>query len=246
MGLVRSLRRSAAKRIRRGRGPFLKPTIDSARSTALATFKSLSELDPELASTLSAEAIEKLNVEDGFARLPYFGCWRRLFEALEHPYDHLVFVPWLKKNTIDLMAYRALKDVIEGGSAESVLFVITDHHRCDGERWLPENVKALVFDDFSTSDRKLKLDDRGELVVLLVRALLPESILNVNSLACWEAIKLKGAALSQITEIHAGLFSCNTEKRTSARFSETDFRSCLPYLTKLYFDNNCFRRQSIE
>jgi len=82
---------------------------------------------------------------------------------------------------------------------------------------------------------------------MLIMALKPLAVLNVNSLACWEAIKKTGAPLSTMTDIYASLFCRDyTADGRAAGYADTHFRACLPFTRKIYFDNETFARQMVE
>jgi glycosyltransferase involved in cell wall biosynthesis len=164
--------------------------------------------------------------------------WQDLFDTLDRPYDHIVFVPWLVRGGADLAAANAARAVIEAHGIDSTLVVLTDHECTDAIDWLPEGTHVRVFSNFGPT---LSRADRSLMVEALILAVQPKSILNVNSGACWDAIVRRGGALGRATDIYACLFCRDyTPDGRAAGYSDTHFRDALPYLKKLYFDNEGF------
>ena len=82
---------------------------------------------------------------------------------------------------------------------------------------------------------------------MLICAMRPKTVLNVNSFACWEAIRRRGAALSTFTRLFAGVFCRDyTEDGRPSGYADTHFRDCLPELERVYFDNATFAQELVR
>jgi len=69
------------------------------------------------------------------------------------------------------------------------------------------------------------------MVVALIFAVRPQITININSSACWEAIKRQGRALSNMTDLHAFLFCRDyTDAGKSVGYADTYFRDCFATL----------------
>ncbi|MBU9227188.1 glycosyltransferase [Burkholderia multivorans] len=166
------------------------------------------------------------------------GAWQRLFDSLPCAFEHIVFVPWLVRGGADLAATNVVRASIQKNGIDSTLIVLTDYDRSDAIDWLPAGTHLRIFSEIEPS---LTRADRVQLVESLILALRPKSVMNVNSAACWDAIAKKGGALGKLTELYACLFCRDyTPDGRAAGYADTHFRDCIPYLTKVYFDNAGF------
>ncbi|WP_176015539.1 glycosyltransferase [Burkholderia sp. BCC0398] len=166
------------------------------------------------------------------------GAWQQLFDSLPCAFEHIVFVPWLVRGGADLAAANVVRASIQENGIDSTLIVLTDYDRSDAVEWLPAGTHVRILSEIEPS---LTRADRVQLVESLIFALRPKSVMNVNSGACWEAIAKKGAALGKLTELYACLFCRDyTPDGRAAGYADTHFRDCVPYLTKVYFDNAGF------
>ncbi|WP_454692321.1 glycosyltransferase family 4 protein [Achromobacter aloeverae] len=221
---------------REGRTPGLS---NEKRWAIDQTIADVQDLDPEF------EACHPLYLDRGRlatnvsmprGQVPH--AWAEIFQNLHDEMKFLVFVPWLIRGGADLAAVNLVKVAIEKHGKNQVLLILTDYDRTDAFDWLPDGTQVLVLSDF---DPSLSTSDRQRIVELLIFTLLPISIINVNSGACWNAIRSRGNALQSMTHIYACLFCRDySDDGRGVGYSDTHFRSCLPYLTKLYLDTNSF------
>jgi glycosyltransferase involved in cell wall biosynthesis len=148
-------------------------------------------------------------------------------------------MPWLIHGGADLVACHAIRAMVEAHGEASVLVVLTDHDREEAPHLLPAGVPLI---SFSRIGPALSQSERTELVGLVIRSLQPEAILNVNSLACWEAVRRGGRKLKHFTRLFAMLFCPDfspTDRRRSG-YADTYLRHCLPFLAGIYFDNSSY------
>ena len=200
--------------------------------------RDVAKFEPDISSLAEFKDVPNLNVVLALYDSPLYRAWRKLFKSLTSAYEYLVFVPWLVHGGADLVAVNAVRAAIERHGANKVLLIITDFARIDARDWLPANAEIRVFSDYGDA---LGHEDRVRLVELLVVALTPSAILNVNSHACWEIFRHKGKALSSITKLYAALFCRDyTPDGRAAGYADTHFRECLPFLQKIYVDNEAF------
>lgn len=221
-----------------GRSCGLDPRVLRAVSTMIreaGSFEPTVLLDPALTEP------SLLAINSGGQHWPALRAWRALFDSLDHPFDHIVFVPWLVRGGADLAAANAVKAAIETHGPDSTLLVLTDYDRTDAFDWLPEGTHTRVLSDFGTS---LTRADRALIVESLILSIRPKSVLNVNSAACWDAIVRKGAALRRATDLYACLFCRDyTADGRAAGYADTHFRDGVPFLRKVYFDNFRFQHE---
>jgi glycosyltransferase involved in cell wall biosynthesis len=224
-----------------------KPSSDlspSAARTVAQTIADVAKFEPDIAGAVCFDDPSQLLVNRSIPRGPHVTAWKQLFESLDRPYEYLIFVPWLTRGGADLAAVNAVRAAIELRGAERTLLVVTDYDRVEARDWLPNTANVRVFSDLMP---ELSAPDRTRLVQMLIMALKPRAILNVNSLACWDAIKKTGAPLSTMTDIYASLFCRDyTHDGRVAGYADTYFRACLQFIKKIYFDNETFARQLIE
>ena len=210
------------------------------RLTDLAgkAIQSAAALEP---SILLDTALDEPRLLDyGYAGKSWRGLtgWRKLFESLQSPYTHMVFVPWLVRGGADLAAVNAFKAITEKHGLASTLIVLTDFERKDSLEWLPEGAHIRILSDYGTNLDRL---ERMQMLEALILAVRPRAVLNVNSGACWELIVQRGSALRKATQLYAFLFCRDFNgKGQAAGYSDTHFKEALPYLTKVYFDNTGF------
>jgi glycosyltransferase involved in cell wall biosynthesis len=208
---------------------------------ALEVLSGVAGLDPDFIGLKADIAQFQTPLTDGLPRTPAARAWTRLFGSLEYAYERIIFVPWLIRGGADLVAVHAARGAIERHGPQSLLFVVTDSARMDAADWLPQDAHIRVLSDFGPD---LTHQDRVELVAWLIQALEPRSILNVNSAACWEAIKAKGAALSSFCDLYATLFcrDYNAEGE-AAGYADLYVRATARHLKAIYFDNAAFTRE---
>ena len=219
-----------------GRIPF-----QPARALYIArrTLSGVEDLDPELYGADYFADAGRLDVRDGRQTTRAARSFERIVETLASPPRHVVFMPWLVHGGADLVAGHAIRALAEAHGAASVLVVLTDHDREEAPHLLPAGVPLI---SFSRIDPALSQSERTELVDLVIRSLQPEAILNVNSLACWEAVRRGGRKLKHFTRLFAMLFCPDfspTDRRRSG-YADTYLRHCLPFLTGIYFDNSSY------
>lgn len=221
-----------------GRSCVLDPRVLTVVSTMIreaGSFEPTVFLDPALAEP------SLLVINSGAQHWPALRAWRSLFDSLNHPFDHIVFVPWLVRGGADLAAANAVKAAIETHGPDSTLVVLTDSDRTEAFDWLPKGTHTRVL---STFGKSLTRADRMLIVESLILSIRPKSVLNVNSAACWDAIVQKGAALRRATDLYACLFCRDyTADGRAAGYADTHFRDGLPFLRKVYFDNFRFQQE---
>ncbi|WP_321853458.1 glycosyltransferase [Burkholderia cenocepacia] len=196
------------------------------------------ELEPTILLDSAFAEPALLGISYGGQSWSGIGAWQRLFDSLPYAFEHIVFVPWLVRGGADLAAVNVVRASIQENGIDSTLIVLTDYDRTDAIEWLPAGTHVRVLSEIEPS---LTRADRIQLVESLILALRPKSVMNVNSGACWDAIAKKGAALSKLTALYACLFCRDyTPDGRAAGYADTHFRDCVPYLTKVYFDNAGF------
>jgi len=215
-----------------GRAP-LRPI--RALEVARATLESVEDLEPDLYSADFFADPDRLDVLSGVPQHRVARAFERIVGRIEHAPRTIVFLPWIVHGGSDLVAGHAVRALAETHGAQSVLVVLSDHDREEAPHLLPAGVPVL---SLSRIDPALSPDERVTLTDLLIRTLQPAAVLNVNSRACWEAMKRHGRRLAHFTRLHAMLFcpDYSPEGRRNG-YSDLYLRHCLPFLTAVYFDN---------
>ncbi len=218
-----------------GRRPAPPRGVLEAAGSCLA---GVADLEPGLHANDLFQDVRWLPIREGRATGRTYEAFRKLFAQLEGPVSRIVVTPWLVHGGADRTAINALRALIERHGAEETLMIVADSDRLEARDWLPPQARVLCF---SQLDAGLSLDDRVALVELLITALNPAIVLNVNSRACWEAVLRRGETLAARTDLYAALFCRDyTPDGRAAGFADTHFRDCLPFLTQVYFDSASF------
>jgi glycosyltransferase involved in cell wall biosynthesis len=184
---------------------------------------------------------DALPVCDGVRRDRAANAWARLFNSIECPYSHLIFVPWLKRGGADLVAAHATHAAIEKFGLDKVLVIVTDDNSAEATDWLPDNCHVKILSEL---ELELTSEERAEIVAWLIQALRPKAALNVNSLATWMVMKRMSLPLSQVSNLFATLF-CHDYNSDGDRlgYANLFLRDAIDSLTKIYFDNEKFKSE---
>lgn len=222
--------------IKEGRFKGMNPSISEVVKKTVAD---LMVLDPEIEACHSLHG-KHLRLRPNFS-IPSDEvgvAWRRIFDDLPGEIEHIVFMPWLVKGGADLAGVNMIRAAQEKLGVKAVLLVLTDHANVDAFDWLPEGTQVLVLSDY---DRKLSPKHRQRIVEALIFSVQPASIMNVNSMACWDAILEKGRAFKKICRIHVALFCRDfTEDGRGAGYADTHFRAGIANVDLVYFDTQIF------
>ena len=115
----------------------------------------------------------------------------------------IVCVPFVSRGGADLVATYCVKALQNQYGTENVLLIVTDSSNVEVESWLEEETQCLVLEE-ETEFRDI--DDKICTLHNVIGQYNPESVLNVNSFACWEMYKLYGRQLSTVTSLYAYYF----------------------------------------
>lgn len=208
------------------------------RKRALAHATRMLPLEPDLLTALRLLEQDTIPVV-GSARNDRVGrAWRQLYGQLDRPYRYLLLVPWVTHGGADLVALHAARLALEKHTAGEVLLVVADTGNLAAREWLPGDLRTLVLSD---ADPTLTLPERVELLLMAVRALKPHAVLNVNSRVGWELYEQYGRPLSRFSRLFATLFCPDYDQKGRVDgYAHRYFRSTLPHLTAIYFDNTSF------
>lgn len=170
--------------------------------------------------------------------------WQDFFVSLPKNYEYVVMVPWLTRGGADLAACNAVNASIQKHGVDSTLLLLTDYDRKDALDWLPNGTHIRVLSDYGPS---LTFGERAFIIELFILTMQPRAVINVNSRALWDATVQKGGALTKATDIYACLFCRDfLPDGKAAGYADTHFRDGLPFLKKVYFDNEPFRQELIK
>ncbi|MTW17287.1 methyltransferase domain-containing protein [Rhodoplanes serenus] len=200
--------------------------LSGFEATALTEISQLKERMPIVLSMPSHQGV--------------FGSWAKFLRSLPNGVIRVIFVPWLVKGGADLAALNCLRAAMQEDPDGVTLLVATDHAQADAMDWVPEGAHVRFFSDFGPLTR----EERVTFVRALIFAVQPKAVLNVNSLACWEAFQLYGRSLKNYTSLHAMMFCRDyLPDGTAAGYADTHLRDCVAALDVVYFDNERFRAE---
>ncbi len=213
------------------------------QETVRRTLLSVADLEPELYATEAFADIQSLQICDGFVKARVGQVFKEVLDSLRRPYEFIVVIPWIVHGGADLAAVYAVKALIDCHGLDSTLVLVADYDRLDARSWFPKDMAICVLSSFCSD---LTEEERSELVELVIIALKPYSVININSAACWNAIKRRGRALSSFVNLYGMLFCRDyTDGGQPMGYADSHFRDCLPYLKRVYLDNATFKNELI-
>jgi len=216
----------------------------SAIKTAAGAVRHIGALDPELLVSIAPSKVAQLRILNGHAKGRAYAGWRRLFRSLDRTYDRMIFVPSFPPGGAEVVAVNALKVAHQKHGSDSTLFVVTDHNDMSAKDWLPPGTHFRVLSELVPT---LTLEERVEIVTALVYHLQPKAILTIQSASVWEAIALRGAALSNVTNCYGFLFSRGVQSDGRVLgHADRYLRACLPHLRRVYFDSRSFEQRLLR
>ncbi len=214
--------------------------LDLARSV-VATVE---DLDPALSAFDYFADSASLDVVDGSANNRLERAFAEIVRTIVDAPSRIVFMPWLTHGGADLVACHAAGAMADADGAASILVVLTDHDRAEAREFLPDGV---VLTSLSRIDPDLTATERAELVELIVRALRPESVLNVNSRACWDMYRARARVVRHFSRLFAMLFCPDySADGRACGYGDTHLRDSMPFLEGIYFDNATYIAQVAE
>lgn len=225
-----------------GRSP--KPPKGSLQAAA-DTFNSILDLDPELCGCEDFYFFKSVQFVDGRKRDSRLKpVLRALMDAIPAETKRLLFVPWLRHSGADLVAANVARAASEENGVLDLVVIVADYDVTEAHSWLPEGVTVLSIPRICPD---LTLKERAELIEVLLRLVRPKKILNINSQACWLALRQFGHLIKYYTEIYAYLFCHDyTARGASAGYADIYFRETIGFLYRVYFDNNTFINELSE
>ncbi|WP_426124440.1 methyltransferase domain-containing protein [Pararhizobium sp. PWRC1-1] len=210
-------------------------------SLAQEVIRDNSQFEPDLVATVEFSDLKNVPWFRSIRGDKFASVWGAIYSSLKSSYTHFIIAPWLTHGGADLVACNLVKAAITRHGASNVLFIISDYADVSAGSWLPAEANICVFSEY---DADLQHEERIQLLEALILALRPISVINVNSRAAWDAFERRGKALSNISRLFATLFCKDyTKDGQPAGYSSTHFRSCLPYLSKVYVDNKRFSEE---
>jgi glycosyltransferase involved in cell wall biosynthesis len=216
----------------------------SARMAVAALIERNCSLDPELCTNEILHDQNTLRCFDGHARGSLFVQWKRVFAKLDRPYNRIICVSGLGNNEINHVAIHAINAVIKRHSGEGILLLVTDFENEDLYDWLPQGASSLILAEHLPD---LTIEDRASLVEILIRALKPKAVFNINSHACWVAIQRRGKSLSAFCDFYvASYFQDYNQYGQVSLFTQCCIRDCLQSIRKVYSDHARVQQELIE
>ncbi|MFL9907895.1 glycosyltransferase [Paraburkholderia sp. RL17-337-BIB-A] len=132
------------------------------------------------------------------------------------------------------MSANAAQAAIDAHGADSALVVFTDDEEKEVNNDFAVGVHTRCLSNFGEA---LTATERASIVEKLILAVRPKSVLNIDSVACWDSIVRKGGALQLGTDLYAYLYRGDGDADGHVNdFANTHFRESLPFLRMVYFD----------
>jgi hypothetical protein len=212
---------------------------EAAFTGAAACFESLAAVEPELLRSVAPQGIQNLTYVTGQSRGRVAAAWRKLFDSLLQTYDRMIFIPSLGLSTTDVVGLNILAAAQQRHGLSSTLLVINEEPDLSGQCAIPPGSHVRVVSELHP---RLSAVDRADIIAHLIYHLQPKAVLNVADPSLWQAIEEHGPALSRVASLHGWLTP--RTRAPDGRFSGlTDryFRSCFPYMTRLYSDTAYLR-----
>jgi glycosyltransferase involved in cell wall biosynthesis/SAM-dependent methyltransferase len=206
--------------------------------TATDLAQELASIEPSIAGEHAFDRIDRLPLNQSIVRTKLLDAWTDTVTQLKAAYDYIIFVPWLVRGGAERVAANIANSCAEAHGPGSVLVFVTDYDRRESSDWfLPE--VDLVFARGAETD--LSAEDRSRMVEMLISAVRPRAVVNVNSRACWDAMLRRGRYLSGLTAVYATLFCRDyAPNGRSAGYVDTHFRETASHLTALFIDSEAF------
>lgn len=208
------------------------------RRKALQHAIELLPLEPDLLAAVRHLEAGTMPVVDAVRRDPVGRAWRKLYGPLLASYRYVILVPWITHGGADLVALHVARLALRLHPADEVLLVLTEGADVAAHDWLPAGLHTLILSEL---DPELTLQERVELLQMMMRTLKPQALLNVNSHAGWELYEQFGRPLAVFTDLYAALFCPDYDNDGRlVGYAHRYFRSTLPLLRSIYFDNQGF------
>jgi len=209
-----------------------RPTVAAYRDQ----LEPLLTIEPDLAKL--AVAGPDLHISRPSASNRMMQLFEELLSGISGPVTHIIAAPWLKMGGADLVTtnfYRWIRQTVDP-SGRSTLLLFTATNEIEAANWLPDDAQIRFVPPRLSTDI-----DAAQCIAKLITALMPRAILNINSDLMWRTYRDYGKALSTFTDLYAGLFCFDYDVVGNKVGYARDYtRSCLPYLTRVYTDNNAF------
>jgi glycosyltransferase involved in cell wall biosynthesis len=208
--------------------------------TIRSALDDLRDIEPDIASDVRLERPDRLPISQCFIKTSLYSAWDNVFSAIQKSYDHLIFIPEFARDDSALSAANAALSIIAEHGDHSVLVVATDRGSKESLAWFADTTDHIVISDYAA---ELSQDELVRIVEMLIFVMMPRGVLNINSRACWDAIRRRGKALSNFSRIYAILSGHDYYNDGRPRgFVHTHFRSCIANLTRVYTDHQTIIR----
>ena len=216
-------------------------SVEEAQSFALKQALELLPIEPGLITAVRLLEQRAIPVVDNARRDRVGRIWPRIFTKLRPSYERIIMFPGLLEKSDARAVTHAVRLALQEHSADSVLLVVTDSEIGPSAASWPEALHTLVISDF---DDALSIAERAETVLLILRAVRPCAVLNIDSHAGWELYEQYGRALRTFARLYAVLSSFEYDAMGRADgFAYRYFRGTLPVLNGLYSNNASFIEQ---
>jgi glycosyltransferase involved in cell wall biosynthesis len=219
--------------MREGRKPTPPPgLLDIAKNTV----DSISDLDIALSSHFFDSDMKSLHIADGSITGKTIDCLRSIIGKLSGVPDCLVVLPWLIHGGADLVAINIVRVLSKRFGPGSVLVVVLDYERLDAIEWLPFGIDHILVDEEVVG---MTFQEKVTFIELLTRTLRPSCVINVNSHACWESFKTRGAVMSRHSKLYGAAFCRDYDSHGRPMgYIDTHLRDSVEFLDGVLTDND--------
>jgi hypothetical protein len=233
--------------LRRGKAEGRMPGLTPAQRTAiLETINDVESLDPEFqACDAVHQDLDSLRTNYFFSPLYLSNAWSDIFARLRSDIRVILFVSGTQPDTTYEAEVTAfIRAAVNRHGSSGVLVFLTEG-ACSASLTEAAGYEGvLALDDFYSGASSA---ERQRMVETLVFALLPTTVVNIDSRACWDAFAEKGKVLASIAGFYCYASTSDVEMgHSGGRDMHNRFRRCIHLLTRLYVPTTAAKSRLIE
>ena len=160
-------------------------------------------------------------------------------------YDHIICLPWMRMGGADLIGALLRKHLSALDEDASILVILTDSPIKDWKSWFPPGIDVLDLSDYTLSN----MDRKGVeyIFFVLLRALSPSHIFNLNSRLCFDVFERFGKRLSSSAKTFNYYFCWDqTEKGRRVGYPSMYFPHTIAHTTGAITDSSFLRDELIS
>jgi glycosyltransferase involved in cell wall biosynthesis len=178
-----------------------------------------------------------LPIYDPFNKDPWGQSLRELCRDLRHEnYDHLFFLPWIKRGGADLASILHIQAAAE--SSSKIAIILTEPGESDWVERLPSAAEVLFFGQKLGS---VPIEYQVLACYHLIVALRPTKLHIINSAPAWKLLTDSPKVLAELTQVYVSLYCYDYSNSGEPIGYARMVRQCAPYISRIFTDNTSFR-----